>query len=150
VAACASSSLSVGVGFVQGTSEEWIIPLEFTNQAAAPCTVTGYPQVSLVNGTGQQVGLPIEQVQGGWPGGSVTLAHGQTAEAVLSEPDTTDLLDAGESCTPVALSAIRVASPAVVVAGSSGEWSQATTTCSTGSVTPSIGPLHTVLPPGDG
>ena len=114
---------------------------------SAPCSVTGYPQVFLVNAQGQQVGLTIKSTSGGWPDRPVTLSHAQTAEADLWQPDTTDVIEAGQPCSPIAWSAIRITFPAaVVVSGSSGEWSKATTTCGSGDVAPSITPLHVLSP----
>lgn len=151
VPACSPSHLSVEVGFLQASSQSWYIPLQFTNASSAPCSVTGYPQVSLVNAQGQQVGLTIKPTSGGWPDRPVTLSRAQTAEADLWQPDTTDVTEAGQPCSPIAWSAIRITSPAaVVVSGSSGEWSKATTTCGSGGDAPSITPLHVVSPSGVG
>jgi hypothetical protein len=148
VSACTSSQLKVTVGFVQGTSEQWLIPLTFTNVSAGSCSVSGYPALSLVNAAGQSVGLPVKQ-QGEQGAGSprpITLISGASALASLWQPDTTDMVSAGQSCSPVSWGAIRVTFPAAaIVAGSDGDWSQTTSTCSTGSAAAWVGPL--LVPP---
>lgn len=149
--ACSPSHLSVDVGFVQGASQSWDIPLQFTNASSARCSVTGYPRVFLLNAQGQQVGLAIKPTSGGWADRTVTLSHAQTAEADLWQPDTTDAVEAGQPCLPIEWSAIRITLPAaVVVSGSSGGWSKATMTCGAGEVAPWITPLHMVGPPAIG
>ena len=145
VPACSPSDLSVDVGFVQASSQSWFIPLQFTNTSSAPCSVAGYPQVSLVNAQGQEVGLAIMPRAEGLPDRPVNLSHAQTAQADLWQPNTTKFIEAGQPCPPVAWSAIRITFPAaVVVSGSSGDWSKATTTCGSGDVTGGITPLHVV------
>ncbi len=140
--ACASSDLSVHVGVVQGTAQHWVIPVTFTNVSATRCSVTGYPVMSFLNEAGQAVGLPISEVQGEQSVRPIILQNGESASAFLWEPDTTDLTRAGQPCSPVLWSAIRVTSPAnSVVTGAAGAWSSATTTCTTGEAA-WIGPLR--------
>jgi len=148
---CAPSDLSVDVGFVQGTSESWLIPLTFTNSSAESCSVAGYPKVSLVNKTGQSVGLAPteEQVQGGASDRPIVLARSESVTAELWQPETTILTANTEACSPVSWSAVRITSPAVVVtAGASGAWSQATTTCTTGKAAAWVTPFQWQSPPG--
>jgi hypothetical protein len=95
-----------------------------------------------VNAAGQVVGMPINQDQDGYSNRPITLSNGESATSLLGQPNTTDVVNAGQRCSPIPWAAIRVISPAAaVVTGSSMEWPQATTTCSTG-VRASVGPLH--------
>lgn len=138
---CAPSALSIAVRFVQGTAENWLIPVTFTNVSATNCSVFGYPTLSLVNEAGQTVGMPVKDSQDGEPLRSITLEPRESAWASLWQPNTTDMVSASQPCSPVPWTSIRVVSPgAAVVTGSSGDWSKATTTCSTGVAT-TIGPL---------
>lgn len=144
VSPCSPSDLKVAVGFVQGTGGQWYIPLQFTDVAGGRCAVSGYPDVSLVGVGGQAVGGSLPSLQGGSAHGRVVLENGQIAAADLTVPNAAAVTDANEACEQVTFSAIKVSAPASgVVAGSSGEWATASTTClSGGGGTPAIGPLH--------
>jgi hypothetical protein len=144
VTPCVSSDLSASIGFVQGTAQHWFIPLTFTNVSHASCSVTGYPMLSFINQAGHIVGMPIMQ-QGGGSSGPITLKSGESAGAVLWEHNTTDLVRAGQPCSPTPWAAIRIDSPAAtVVTPSEGAVPATNTTCATGEAA-WVGPLR--VPP---
>ena len=84
---CAPSALSIAVRFVQGTAENWLIPVTFTNVSATNCSVFGYPTLSLVNEAGQTVGMPVKDSQDGEPLRSITLEPRESAWASLWQPE---------------------------------------------------------------
>jgi hypothetical protein len=140
VTPCAPSDLSVAIGFIQGTAQHWFLPLTFTNVSQASCSVRGSPTLSFVNQAGQTVGMPIKQ-EGGGSNQSITLRLGESANAALWEPDTSDVLGAGQPCSPTAWASIRITAPAAaLVTPSEGDVPQATTTCTIGE-NATIGPL---------
>lgn len=60
-----------------------LLEVQVTNTSSAPCTLRGYPGVSLVAGTeGAELGAPAKRVAG--PEGLVTLAPGGKATAQVS------------------------------------------------------------------
>lgn len=142
VAPCAPSDLSVTIGLIQGTAQHWFTSLTFTNESPTSCSVMGDPTVSFVNQAGQTVGMPITQESGG-SNRHITLRYGESADAAFWEPDTADLIRAGQPCSPTAWAALRVTSPTVaVLTPSLGAVSQATATCTTGA-SAWVGPMVT-------
>jgi hypothetical protein len=81
-----------------GTAGTNFYPLEFTNTSGHTCSLFGYPGVSVISRTGQQLGSPA-----GW--GSlrgaqrVVLAPGATAHTVLGYHDVTAYTES--VCDPV-------------------------------------------------
>lgn len=79
--ACATSSLSVTVGPALGDAGHADIPLVFTNKGRTTCTLVGYPGVSVVGNSGNQLGAPAERTTS--PTVPVTLSPRQAAKAHL-------------------------------------------------------------------
>jgi Protein of unknown function (DUF4232) len=81
--ACPTRYLKATVGLTQGAAGSVYIALDFTNISNAPCTLYGYPGVSLAGGT------PVTQIGPGADRSStttkklVTLAPGAVANALL-------------------------------------------------------------------
>lgn len=85
--ACPTRYLKATVGPVQGAAGSVYFPLDFTNISNAPCTLYGYPGVSLAGGT------PVTQIGPGADRSPVTakklitLAPGAVASALLRIAD---------------------------------------------------------------
>ena len=101
VPACASGhDLSAWVAFNQGNGAAGTIyyPLQFTNTSGHTCFLFGYPGVSAISRTGQQLGSPA-----GWGSLSgaqkVILAPHATAHTILAYHDAAVSTEAG--CDPV-------------------------------------------------
>jgi hypothetical protein len=81
--ACPTRYLKATVGLTQGAAGSVYITLDFTNISNAPCTLYGYPGVSLAGGT------PVTQIGPGADRSTttakklVTLAPGAVANALL-------------------------------------------------------------------
>lgn len=79
-------SVWVAVGQGNGTAGTTYYPLEFTNTSGHACSLYGYPGVSAISRTGQQLGSPA-----GWGSLSgaqrVVLAPGATAHTILAYHD---------------------------------------------------------------
>lgn len=70
------------------------LQVQVTNASSKPCTIKGYPGVSLVTGTeGAQLGAPAQRVAG--PEGLVTLQPGGKATAQLSLTQAANVPDCG-------------------------------------------------------
>ena len=81
--ACATSALQVKLGPSDGYAGGVYQTIDFTNTSGSPCTLTGYPGVSLVTGPPyQQLGLAAKRSTT-TPVTTVTLAPGATANAVV-------------------------------------------------------------------
>lgn len=83
---CASSALQLKakpLGAAAGTD---YIALIVTNVGDADCALAGYPGVTFLNGSGQQVGLPARRDTTSKPH-RVVLAAGEKAHAQLSFPN---------------------------------------------------------------
>jgi hypothetical protein len=103
---CATSGLVVwaNANYGGGYAGGYRYTVSFTNLSGHTCTLRGYPGVSAVSLTGQQLGSPA-----GWSSAkpsTVTLANGATATAQL------DIGDAGAYCRPVTAAGLRVYPPA--------------------------------------
>ncbi len=79
-------SVWVAVGQGNGTAGTTYYPLEFTNTSGHACSLYGYPGVSAISRTGQQLGTPAA-----WSSLSgaqrVVLAPGATAHTILAYHD---------------------------------------------------------------
>ena len=110
-AACPTSSLSAKAGLAQGTAGSIYQVIDFTNISNAPCTLYGYPGVSLASG----VGTPVTQVGAAASRSTataatlVTLGPGQTASALLR------IVEAGNyppaTCTPTTTTYLQIYPP---------------------------------------
>jgi len=107
--ACPTSSLSAKPGLAQGTAGSIYQVIDFTNISNTPCTLYGYPGVSLGSGT------PVTQVGAAASRSSstaatlVTLSPGQTANALLR------IVEAGNyspsTCTPTPTTYLQIYPP---------------------------------------
>ena len=83
MAACATRDLQVKAGESEGAAGSVYQTLDFTNIGTAPCTLYGYPGVSLAAGLPvTQVGLAASRSMTAGPA-VVTLQPGATGNAVL-------------------------------------------------------------------
>jgi hypothetical protein len=107
--ACPSKYLSAKAGLSQGTAGSIYQVIDFTNISNAPCTLFGYPGVSLASGTPvTQVGAAASRTTT-TAATVVTLAPGQTANALLR------IVEAGNyspgTCTPTTTTYIQIYPP---------------------------------------
>lgn len=58
VISCTTSQLSLTVGAANGTAGTSYVPLVFTNISSKPCSLEGFPGVSLVSASGATLGQP--------------------------------------------------------------------------------------------
>jgi hypothetical protein len=84
---CRTESLTVTLGAPTGAAGHVGFELEFRNHSAATCTMTGFPGVSFLDGSGNQVGDPADRNPVSYQ--TITLAPGQTGYAlvVVTNPD---------------------------------------------------------------
>jgi Protein of unknown function (DUF4232) len=142
-AACPTRYLAAKAGLAQGTAGSIYQVIDFTNISNAPCSLYGYPGVSLASGT------PVTQVGAAASRSTataatlVTLGPGQTANALLRivaagnyspatcTPTTTTYLQIyppnqttpiylGYKSTGCAASSVKLLSVSVVTAGTGG------------------------------
>jgi Protein of unknown function (DUF4232) len=107
--ACPTSSLTVKLGLAQGYAGGVYQVIDFANASSAPCTLYGYPGVSLVTGPPYaQVGLAAKR-SGTVPVKLVTLAPGMTAIALLQIVDARNY--PASTCGPVQATNLRVYPP---------------------------------------
>ncbi len=108
-AACPTRYLAAKAGLAQGTAGSIYQVIDFTNISNAPCTLYGYPGVSLASGT------PVTQVGAAASRSTataatlVTLGPGQTANALLR------IVAAGNysptTCTPTTTTYLQIYPP---------------------------------------
>lgn len=84
---CDSAFLTVTLGQPSGAAGHVGFELEFRNHSQVTCTMTGYPGVSFLDGSGAQIGSPTNRNK--IPYTPVTLQPGATAYALLvvTNPD---------------------------------------------------------------
>jgi Protein of unknown function (DUF4232) len=107
--ACPTRYLGVTAGLSQGTAGSIYQVIDFKNLSNAPCTVYGYPGVSLASGTPvNQVGAAASRTTG-TAARVVTLGPGQSANALLR------IVEAGNyspaTCTPTKTTYIQIYPP---------------------------------------
>jgi hypothetical protein len=107
--ACPTRYLSAKAGLSQGTAGSIYQVIDFTNISNAPCTLYGYPGVSLGAGTPvTQVGAAASRSTATAPT-LVTLGPGQTASALLR------IVEAGNyspgTCSPTTTTYIQIFPP---------------------------------------
>ena len=85
---CAAADLGVWVAADQseGAAGTIYTPLQFTNLSRHTCTLFGFPGVSAISSSGQQLGNPAVWERAGKPS-VVRLAPGATAHAILGYVD---------------------------------------------------------------
>jgi hypothetical protein len=107
--ACATSALQVKLGASNGYAGGVYQTIDFTNTSGSPCTLTGYPGVSLVTGPShQQLGLAAKRSTS-TPAATVTLAPGATANAQLQIVDALNFPSA--TCGPTKATALKIYPP---------------------------------------
>jgi hypothetical protein len=107
--ACPTSSLQVKQGVSQGYAGGVYVVIDFTNTGASPCTLFGYPGVSLVKGPPYtQIGLAAKRSTT-TPKAVVTLAPGATANALLQIVNALNYPSA--SCAPTKATALKIYPP---------------------------------------
>jgi hypothetical protein len=107
--ACATSALQVKLGPADGYAGGSYQTIDFTNTSSTPCTMTGYPGVSLVTGPPyRQLGLAAKRSTT-TPVTTVTLAPGATANAVVQIVDALNF--PSPSCEPAKAAALKVFPP---------------------------------------
>lgn len=78
---CLSRQLSLSTGTQEGTAGSTYATFYLTNTTTTPCSVRGFPGVSLLDASGNIVGQPA--TQDGSEGPSVRLSPGQRARLIL-------------------------------------------------------------------
>jgi hypothetical protein len=107
--ACATSALQVKLGPSDGYAGGVYQTIDFTNTSGSPCTLTGYPGVSLVTGSShQQLGLAAKRTTT-TPVTTVTLAPGATANAVVQIVDALNF--PSPTCQPAKAADLKVFPP---------------------------------------
>ena len=107
--ACPTSSLQVKQGVAQGYAGGVYEVIDFTNTSGSPCSLYGYPGVSLVSGPPYtQIGLAAKRTASTRPK-LVTLAPGATANALLQIVDALNYPNA--SCGPTKATALKIYPP---------------------------------------
>lgn len=107
---CATSSLDVKQGLAQGYAGGVYEVIDFTNTSNAPCSLYGYPGVSLVTGPPYtQVGLAAKRSTTSAQVKLITLAPGATANAQLQIVDALNYPSA--TCEPTKAAALKVYPP---------------------------------------
>jgi hypothetical protein len=107
---CATSSLDVKQGLAQGYAGGVYEVIDFTNTSNAPCSLLGYPGVSLVTGPPHtQIGLAAKRSTTSGQVKLITLAPGATANAQLQIVDALNYPSA--TCGPTKAAALKVYPP---------------------------------------
>ncbi len=108
--ACPTSSLRVKLGAAQGYAGGVYEVIDFTNTSGSPCTLYGYPGVSLVTGPPYtQIGLAAKRTAASTPVKQVTLTPGAIANALLQIVDALNF--PSPSCGPTKATALKVYPP---------------------------------------
>jgi serine/threonine protein kinase len=109
VAGCTSADLGVAAGAIQGSAGSEYQVIVFTNQGSTPCTLYGYPGVSLAAGTPlAQVGAAADRLSGSAPH-EVTLSAGGQASALLRI--IAALIYTPSKCQPTPTTALQIYPP---------------------------------------
>jgi Protein of unknown function (DUF4232) len=107
---CATSSLDVKQGLAQGYAGGVYEVIDFTNTSNSPCSLLGYPGVSLVTGPPHtQIGLAAKRSTTSGTVKLITLAPGATANATLQIVDALNYPSA--TCGPTKAAALKVYPP---------------------------------------
>ena len=107
---CSTSSLNVKQGLAQGYAGGVYEVIDFTNTSNAPCSLLGYPGVSLVTGPPHtQIGLAAKRSTTSGQVKLITLAPGATANAQLQIVDALNYPSA--TCGPTKAAALKVYPP---------------------------------------
>jgi hypothetical protein len=104
---CQTSALKVSLGKANATAGTAFYPLKFVNMSRTSCTLRGYPGVSAVTSSGQQIGNPAKR--SGSKYRTVTLAPGKQQSASIGIVDTGNFPQA--ACKPGTAAGLRVIPP---------------------------------------
>ena len=104
---CATSSLKVSLGPANGAAGTVFYPLKFVNTGKLGCTLRGYPGVSAVTGSGQQIGSPASRISSSYK--TITLLSGKSVSAVVGIVETGNF-DPSQ-CAPVTAAGLKVFPP---------------------------------------
>lgn len=104
---CTTDELRVSISTDQGAAGSVYYTLGFTNQGKETCSLSGFPEVSLVDGDGNPVGAPATHASE-MPGSPATLAPGQSTQAALRviQPDLY-----GDQCHKTSAAGLQVSAP---------------------------------------
>jgi hypothetical protein len=141
--ACPASALQISVNGVQGAAGNLAIPILLKNVGPQPCSLFGYPGVSWVTASGDQIGTAAVREPNGSPQ-TVVLEPGQAGIAVVFAPTSSDQQLAG--CTLTQSAGMRIYAPgsftAVTVTSSdSPNWRAALIWCRNGAATATVQPV---------
>lgn len=106
-AGCKSKHLKLSIGAGQGAAGSSYQPIVFTNTGSTPCSLFGYPGVSFLDTSGNQIGVAAIRAHGSKQ--AVTLAPGGTASALLQIPDPG--VYAPAQCAPANAAELKVFPP---------------------------------------
>jgi hypothetical protein len=106
---CATSSLNVKQGLAQGYAGGVYEVIVFTNTSNSPCSLLGYPGVSLVTGSHTQIGLAAKRSTTSGAVKLITLAPGAAANATLQIVDALNF--PSSTCGPTKAAALKVYPP---------------------------------------
>jgi hypothetical protein len=106
---CATSSLNVKQGLAQGYAGGVYEVIVFTNTSNSPCSLLGYPGVSLVTGSHTQIGLAAKRSTTSGAVKLITLAPGSSANATLQIVDALNF--PSSTCGPTKAAALKVYPP---------------------------------------
>ncbi|MGP5592185.1 DUF4232 domain-containing protein [Corynebacterium flavescens] len=107
-AACQTAGLSVTAGDTQGAAGSILLDVDFRNTSDNPCTLDGFPGVSLVgNNDGTQLGAPARREE--ISSEPVTLQPGESAHSPvrITRAENYDV----QACSPVPADGLRVYPP---------------------------------------
>ena len=107
-AACSSSNLRISLGNGGAGAGTDFTVIDFTNSGGAPCTLYGYPGVSLTNSSGAQIGAAATR-NPSKASTRVTLAPGAKANAVLGVANAENYPAA--TCKPATSAQMKVFPP---------------------------------------
>jgi len=107
---CPTSDLQVKLGLGQGYAGGTYQVIDFTNTSSTPCSLYGYPGVSLVSGPSpyKQIGLAAKR-NSTTPVKLITLAPGATANALLQIVDALNY--PSSACSPTKATDLRIYPP---------------------------------------
>jgi hypothetical protein len=97
----------VTLGKANATAGTTFFPLKFVNTSKSSCTLRGYPGVSAVNKSGNQIGNPAQRTGGKVR--TVTVKPGKQQSSSVGIVDTGNFSPA--TCKPVTASGLKVFPP---------------------------------------
>jgi serine/threonine protein kinase len=106
--ACTTTDLSASVGASEGAAGTVYDTIDFTNTGSSPCTLYGYPGVSLTNSSAAQIGAAATRNTAQAPS-LVTLASGGEANFVLGVADAENYPSG--TCQPQASADLKIYPP---------------------------------------